>query len=123
MSRKPRSTATVLAGALTGVLALANCTVVEVHGADGSVAVSHAFGALVLELQPASEPTIVSTTVYGLGATFDGAVLGYAEQRLALLGSDCRAVFWVEDEASVAAVQALTGESPDFCVIAATRGE
>lgn len=97
--------------------------VVQSQYQDGQL-VSRSVGmgvARLLDCDP-TKSTLVSTSALGAGVGSDRLQLGYVHSEWACIPLECKAVFWVNDPASVAEVRRLIGDDEQMC-IANDRGE
>lgn len=84
-------------------LVISGCTMVTIHGAEGTVDKQHGFGVFNLYTQPGEVPQIISMAGFGVVSQNNSITLGYAKSEYALLPMDsCRLVIW------------LTGEETDY---------
>ena len=107
-------------GSIAGAAAAAGlsaCSTIEIQASDGRVEVKRHLGVLTVELSPAARAQLVSAT--GIGIIADGRqlIFGYQDLELALLGTDCRLVLWIEKAEHLTAAYELFGNRPDLCVV------
>lgn len=108
-------TAAAAVAAAAATLALSACMTVVIEARDGQVRVERGFGVLRVEL-PAAE-TAITGAVSGTGIAFTplGWHIGYARQRWAAMGPQCRAVVWLDGTQLDAASRRWLGTLPQVC--------
>jgi hypothetical protein len=109
----------VLAGL---ALMLSGCTVIEIAESDGAVHIERRMGFASITLDPSGEAVVASMRSLGAASTPLGFTLGYAAQQLAVLGEDCRVVFWVKSEHQATALKGLASTLNDACLVKSHRG-
>jgi hypothetical protein len=110
----------LLRAQLSCVLVLSSgCTIVQVNGA--AAVTSLHFGILQITPAPDTAATVVDIRGLGLVPTSDGVTLGGSREQAVYIpkSSDCRALFFIEDEvqadAIIAKLKAQHFESKSIC--------
>lgn len=111
-----------LVGGIT-VMAFSSCTVVELSESEGATRIERRVGFTSITIQPAGDAVVARVTSLGLVNTPLGFTAGYGMQQFAVLGEDCRAVFWVESKQHIEALEKLTANLEDICLIDANEGD
>jgi hypothetical protein len=63
-----------------------------------------------------STSTLVATSALGAGVGSDSLQLGYVHSEWACIPLECKAVFWVDDPATIEEVRRLIGDDEQLCV-------
>ena len=79
-------------------LPLASCMTVTIDSAGESLRVIQHFGFLHIDVPVPQRSVVAQVSGLGLIGTPTGITLGYARQRFALLGPQCRAVLWFDGD-------------------------
>ena len=105
------------------VFGLVACARIEIREADGQLKIERHFGVISIRLEPGTAAQVVESN--GIGVMSDGRalVVGYFDSHLALLGSDCRVVLWIEEREHLVTAHELFGGDTEVCAIAARTME
>jgi hypothetical protein len=104
------------------MVVLAGCTVVEITDSQGTTRIERRAGIASIIIQPNADAVVARVRAFGLASTPFGFTAGYAAQQFAMLGKDCRVVFWVEAAEHLTALDDLAAVLDDICVINPNRG-
>ena len=119
--RQFKKTGSIAAQFMTAVIAasLSACTTISIQNNDGSVDVKRHLGVLAVELTPNTRQQLFSAIGIGIMARTGELNLGYYDMDLALLGTECRLILWIKNEAQLTTAYELFGEHKDICVMEA----
>jgi hypothetical protein len=99
------------------VVALSSCTIVEITDPEGATSVERRFGLTSIAIEPERDAVVASLRSFGVASTPLGFTAGYAAHELAVLGQDCRVVFWVESDEQRLAVEELAATLQEVCIV------
>jgi len=121
--RDARPTAARLAAALTLAIALSACTVVRVYGDDGGVSIDRTLGFASLSFADRGAPVLAEVRSLGVSRSPLGFQAGWSAQSIALIPTDCRVVFWIDEPSALASLRDEIRTVKNACVVAPNRGE
>jgi hypothetical protein len=111
----------VLAG--LAIIALSGCTVIEIADSDGAMRIERRLGFASITVQPPRDAVVARLRSFGLAHSPLGFTAGSAAHQLAVLGEDCRVVFWVEREQQLRALERLAATLSEVCIINPNQGD
>jgi hypothetical protein len=119
--RPLRHWGTLLAG-LT-IVALSGCTIVEITDPEGAARIERRAGFTAINVQPTRAPVVAHLRSFGIASTPLGFTAGYGAHQLALLGEDCRVVFWIDSEQQLRSLERLAATLSEVCIINPNQGD